>query len=285
MEYTSRVQRRKQLQQLESKSGVEELIDLEITKEMPITIQIDAEQSKEVTRQANRQQKQINELVEEIHPLTVESPIDDTNLEILKKVTIIGQPQTLADDVEYKQAVTKFSEATQQLSVLIGDLQKNKRKKVTLSKVGQTDEELPRNMFDLELAQTQEMPMLSQFHSKVNGEQVETQALQEELKVGIGQEHTQPIEEIQGAQNQKKLENLAESEEITKELTFNYKNIEELPKEEPEGPENSPELEKQIAKDRFINKLLIATLIFLSVAVIITLGIGLSIIFLNQNSL
>ncbi|MGL4972834.1 MAG: hypothetical protein ACRC6H_06795 [Culicoidibacterales bacterium] len=136
MEYTSRVQRRKQLQQqnLETQDGVAELIDLEITKEMPITVQLPIDSTQIGMRQTNRQQKKINELVTEMNPLPEQQLVDDTNLEILKKITIVTPPQTLADDLEYEQAATKFSEAAQQLNALISDLQKNKRKKNDTSK-------------------------------------------------------------------------------------------------------------------------------------------------------
>ncbi|MGL6058541.1 MAG: hypothetical protein ACRC17_09520 [Culicoidibacterales bacterium] len=288
MEYTSRVQRRKQRQQqnLKTQDGVAELIDLEITKEMPITVQLPIDSTQIGMRQTNRQQKKINELVTEMNPLPEQQLVDDTNLEILKKITIVTPPQTLADDLEYEQAATKFSEAAQQLNALISDLQKNKRKKTTLAKSSNqsTNASVNHNhsMFDLELAQTQELPVFSQFHSQINEELVATKALEVELNEI---EATKLVVVTESDESTIKHESAAEIGENAEELTFDYKKMSEDASEMAEKSENKQELAEQIAKDRFINKILIATLIFLSVAVIITLGIGLSIIFLNQNSL
>ncbi|MGL5383139.1 MAG: hypothetical protein ACRDD4_04850 [Culicoidibacterales bacterium] len=288
MEYTSRVQRRKQLQQqnLKTQDGVAELIDLEITKEMPITVQLPIDSTQTGMRQTNRQQKKINELVAEMNPLPEQQLVDDTNLEILKKITIVTPPQTLADDLEYEQAATKFSEAAQQLNALISDLQKNKRKKTTLAKSSNqsTNASVNHNhsMFDLELAQTQELPVFSQFHSQINEELVATKVLEAEINEA---EATKLVVVTESDESTIKHESVAEIGENTEELTFDYKKTNEDASEMAQKSENTQELAEQIAKDRFINKILIATLIFLSVAVIITLGIGLSIIFLNQNSL
>ncbi|MGL5530928.1 MAG: hypothetical protein ACRDCZ_02920 [Culicoidibacterales bacterium] len=288
MEYTSRVQRRKQLQQqnLKTQDGVAELIDLEITKEMPITVQLPIDSTQTGMRQTNRQQKKINELVAEMNPLPEQQLVDDTNLEILKKITIVTPPQTLADDLEYEQAATKFSEAAQQLNALISDLQKNKRKKTTLAKSSNqsTNASVNHNhsMFDLELAQTQELPVFSQFHSQINEELVATKVLEAEINEA---EATKLVVVTESDESIIKHESVAEIGENTEELTFDYKKTNEDASEMAQKSENTQELAEQIAKDRFINKILIATLIFLSVAVIITLGIGLSIIFLNQNSL
>lgn len=77
-----------------------------------------------------------------------------------------------------------------------------------------------------------------------------------------------------------KEEKLAEE---TKELNLDYKKEVEPVMIATNSREEDGEIAQQIARDRFVNKILIATLVFLSVAVIITLGIGLSIIFLDQG--
>lgn len=281
MEYTSRVQRRQQQKQQpvteDGLQSVESLIDVETTKEMPITMQIPVQHLGGNTRQTARQQKQIDQLVEELHPLTQETPAADTNLEILKRINIVTPPSELESDVEYGAAQTKFAEATQQLHSLMGDLQRTKRRKQTQSVT--IEPEQPRTMFDLELAHTQELTGLPQLHSQVASETVATN----ELTQVLASVEVSPIP-LPEPITEENPENAEKATEATKELTFNYKKTDEVVEPEVESVKIVDEVGAQIAKDRLINKILIATLIILSVAVIITLGIGLSIIFLDQSN-
>lgn len=295
MQYTSRVQRRQQLQQQPKldEQSVEKLIDLEITKEMPVNVAISVEQTASQSRQTLRNQKQINQLVEELHPLTAEEPIDDTNLEILRQINIIPPVASLEQDGEYEAAATKFSEATQQLQSLLGDLQKNRRQRKTEDTIPteHKKEQSPtgeRVMFDLEMAKTQELPVWPQLHTQGKQLTEATQALQTELQLEANQkpeveeESSHKSEQLQPRQLQEVQQN---QHEQTKELTFDYKKTEQMAIASPDKREEEREIAKQIARDRLINKILIATLVFLSIAVIITLGIGLSIIFLDQGGL
>lgn len=288
MQYTSRVQRRQQLQQQTelNEQSVEQLIDLEITKEMPVNVSIAVEETASQSRQSIRNQKQINQLVEELHPLTVEAPVDDTNLEILRQINIVPTVAALEQDQEYEVAATKFSEATQQLQTLLGDLQKNRRqRKATESQLTPQPEAAgERMMFDLEMAKTQELPVWTQLHSQNQQEVTATQALQTELATQpVTQQPVtqQPVPKPVVAAEAQQVKN----QEQTQELTFDYKKQDESESRAPKNREEDGEMAKQIARDRFINKILIATLVFLSIAVIITLGIGLSIIFLDQGGL
>ena len=289
MQYTSRMQRRQQLQQQTelNEQSVEKLIDLEITKEMPVNVSLAIEQTASQSRQMIRNQKQIDQLVEELHPLTTEAPVDDTNLEILRQINIVTPVSTasLEQDHEYEAAATKFSEATQQLQSLLGDLQKKRRQRKSLvtpsQKTMTPEEQAQRVMFDLEVAKTQELPVWPQLHSQGKQESEATQALQAELQANVKHENGEThVEREQGVEQRDKEEKLAEE---TKELNLDYKKEVEPVMIATNSREEDGEIAQQIARDRFINKILIATLVFLSVAVIITLGIGLSIIFLDQG--
>ncbi|MGL5296743.1 MAG: hypothetical protein ACRDAO_07375 [Culicoidibacterales bacterium] len=278
MNYTSRVQRRQQLAQQQGTDleTVEALIDLEVTKEMPLTVQIPVD-SQVQSRQQLRQQKQMNQLVEEIQPFAEQEAVADTNLEILKRVRITTNEkleQTVAkQDIEYEQAQTKFIAATQQLQALIGDLHQKRRE---LPKATQADTLNQRVMFDLELAQTQEMPVLAQLHSQLQQDLEDTQHIEQLLE----EQQTlpqQPIEFETTETLDQQCETVVDPESISKEAFREQAETHTI------GDDKLTNINQGVVatsdrRDRLINILLVSTLIVLTIAVIITLGIGVSLI-------